>query len=98
MDQEAQLKLEARKAEEARSALRNKLGQGTLADAFEALRRDLQRQMSAVKATDTQTKDKLIDMWQLVDSLERYFVKTIQTGDAAVLQLEEKKKFKLFSR
>lgn len=87
---------EARKAEEARSALRSRLGNKTLAEAFEALRLDLNNQMSAVKLTDVKTKEKLIDMWQAVDSLERWFVKTIQKGDAAVLQLEEKKRFKVF--
>lgn len=91
-----QLEHESRKAEEARSALRQKLGGGTLADAFEAARRDLNRQMSSVRATDKEARDKLIDMWQAFDALERYFVKTIQTGDAALLELQEQKKFKIF--
>lgn len=90
------LEQEARKGEEARRALTLQFGSKTLADAFDALRRDLNNQMSAVKATDTKSREKLIDMWQAIDSLERYFIRTIQTGDAAVLQIEEKKKFKIF--
>lgn len=86
------LKQEARRADEARRALQMSLGNKTLADAFDALRRDLNSQMSAVKSTDTKTREKLIDMWQAIDSLERWFIKTIQTGDAAVLQIEERKK------
>lgn len=93
---EAQLQQEARNAEEARSALRARIGNNTLADAFDALRKDLGNQISAVKATDNETQLKLVLMWKLVDSLERWFVKTIQTGDAAVLQLEERKRFKVF--
>lgn len=92
MDEIQQLKEDARRADEARRVLQSE----SFIGAFEALRKDLQRQMSAVKPTDSQTKDKLIDMWQLVDALERYFVKTIETGDVAVMQLEEKKKFKVF--
>lgn len=93
---ELELQQEARKAEEARRALQMPLGNKTLADAFEALRRDLNNQMSIVKSTDSKSREKLIDMWQAIDSLERWFIKTIQTGDAAVIQLEERKKFKLF--
>lgn len=98
MDKERtnQLEREARKAEEARSALRASIGNSTLSDAFEYLRRDLNRQMSSVKATETATIEKLVIMWQMTDALERWFVKTIQTGDAAVLELQERKKFKVF--
>ena len=92
MDEIAELQKEARHGEEARQTLRGVL------PAFEALRKDLTNQMSAVKPADKITKDKLIDMWQLTDALERWFVKTIETGDAASIQLEERKKFALFKR
>lgn len=97
MDQDRtnQLEREARKAEEARAALRASIGNSTLSDAFEYLRRDLNRQMSNVKATETATIEKLVIMWQMTDSLERWFVKTIQTGDAAVLELQEQKRRKI---
>lgn len=92
MDEVAELQKEARHADEARQSLRG------LVPAFEALRKDLTNQMSAVKPTDKVTKEKLIDMWQLTDALERWFVKTIETGDAASIQLEERKKFQFFKR
>jgi len=91
-DEVRQLQQEARNAEEARQTLRG------MVFAFEALRKDLSNQMSVVKPTDEKTKSKLIDMWQLADALEKWFVRTIETGDAAALQLEERKKFLLFKR
>lgn len=91
MDEIAELQLEARRAEEARTVLKSE----AFLSAFEAIRKDLTNQMSAVKPIDEKTKSKLIDMWQLTDALERWFVKTIETGDAAVMRLDEHKK--LFS-
>lgn len=94
MDQEqiAQLEADARRGEDARQSLRG------MVFAFEALRADLNNQMSAVKSTDEVMKSKLIDMWKLTDALERWFRITIETGEAAVIQLEERKKFLLFKR
>jgi len=92
MDEITELQNEVRRGEDARQSLRG------LIPAFEALRADLTRQMSAVKPTDEKTKSKLIDMWQLADGLETWFRKTIETGEAAELHLEERKKFALFKR
>lgn len=94
MESDEQFKDEVRRGAQAAEILRHP----AFIDAFESLRRDLQRQMSAVKATDERTKNKLIDMWQLVDGLERWFVKTIETGQAAEIQLQERKKFNIFKR
>lgn len=88
------LKQEARRAEEAKRVLQSE----SFIEAFEALRRDLTQQMSAVKATDEKTKSKLIDMWQLVNSLELWFITTIETGEAAELHLEEKKRFGIWPK
>lgn len=92
LDEIEDLKAEVRRAAEAQTLVSHPAFQ----DAFDALRRDLQRQMSAVKPTDEKTKGKLIDFWQAVDSLEKWFVKTITTGEAAELQLEERRKLRLF--
>jgi len=94
LDEVEALKAEVRKAAEAQTLVSHPAFQ----DAFEALRKDLQRQMSAVKPTDEVTKAKLIDMWQLADALEKWFVKTITTGEAAEMQLAERKKWGAFSR
>lgn len=88
------LKQESRRAEEARRILQSE----AFVSAFEDLRKDLNEQMSSVKITDEATQLKLVQMWKLLDSLERWFVKTIETGEAAELHLEEKKKFGLWPK
>ena len=92
LEEVRQLQEDAKRGEDAWQSLRG------LIPAFEALRKDLTAQMSAVKPADEKTKSKLIDMWQLVDGLENWFRKAIETGDYAALQLEERKKFNLFKR
>lgn len=89
MDDESE---EIRRAAEAQALIDSP----AFVSAFEALRASLTRQMSAVKLTDAKTKNKLIDLWQATDSLERWLVKTIQTGEAAELRLEEKKFYEVW--
>jgi hypothetical protein len=92
LEEVRQLQADVRQGEDARQSLRG------LIPAFEALRKDLTNQMSAVKPLDEKTKSKLIDMWQLVDGLENWFRKSIESGEYASLQLEERRKFNLFKR
>jgi hypothetical protein len=92
LDEIKQLQAEVLQGEDARQSLRG------LISAFEALRKDLTNQMSAVKPLDEKTKSKLIDMWQLTNALENWFRDSIETGKYASLQLEERRKFNLFKR
>ncbi len=94
MDEVEILKDEARRGEEARRVIQSM----AFLSAFDDIRKELQAQMSAVKTTDDVTKCKLIDYWKVVDSVERWFVKTIETGEAAELQIAERTKFNLFNR
>lgn len=71
-------------SEEARRVLQSEAFIG----AFEAARKHLCGELSALKPHDEKGREKVVDRWQALDDIERYFRRTIETGEVALKELE----------
>lgn len=81
------LEEDVRNAGEAQYILDHPLFKG----AFEAARKSLNAQFSDVKAGDTGMHTELVRRWQTLDAIERYFKRTIETGELAKREIQARK-------